>query len=464
MTKAKTNFALDDTDKPKYQRMVERLEEGVKAGQWKVGDRLPSNRELAVLFGVTIGTVSKAMSEAVRRGIVDTRVGSGTYIREQRTRDSDEAPSAARAADLSLNVLPVTPVQELLANALAAYGRRQPQGGARLFAHVDYSQRGRHAGAASAWLTSMGVPSQPDEVILTNGVHQALLAAFHVLLQPGETAVCDALTYTGIQRIADIRGVRLVGVASDKEGMRPDSLEQALRESGSRVAIVNPVLQNPTATTMSPDRRARIAAVCRKADVRVIEDGVGTPLADPGTPSLSALIPERTLHVTGFSKSIASGFRLGYARVPPEWFESFRQATVAFQWFPPGYFAELLEVMQSGGLAARCMQAHRDEAAARQQLLREFVRDVRPGVTGYHAWLPLDGERTSIELCEQMLAEGVKLSSAHHFAVGQDAPDGVRISLGACETRPELRRAFVALAGVLRSQVRYRPAAAAPAV
>lgn len=463
MTKTKTPFALDDTDKPKYQRMVERLEEGIVAGQWKPGDRLPSNRELAVLFGVTIGTVSKAMSEAVRRGIVDTRVGSGTYIRGLRAQDTDEQLAAPRQADLSLNVLPVAPVQELLAQALAAQARSHPQGAARLFAYVDVPPRGRHARSAATWMTSMGTPAEPDEVVLTNGVHQALLAAFQVLLQPGDTAACDALSYTGFQRLAHMRGVRLVGVAGDKEGMRPDSLEKALR-AGARVLIANPVLQNPTATTMSPERRARIASVCRKADVRVIEDGVGAPLADPGTASLSAHIPERTVHVTGFSKAIASGFRLGYARVPAPMMESFQQAAVATQWFPPGYFAELIEVMHADGLVARCIQAHREEAAARQLLLRDFLPQIAPGVVGYHAWLPLDGERSSMELCDQMAAQAVKLSSAQHFAVSPDAPDGVRISLGACDGRAELRRAFSALAGTLRSQNRYRTAAAAPAV
>lgn len=456
-------FALDDTDKPKYQRMVERLEEGIVAGQWKPGDRLPSNRELAVLFGVTIGTVSKAMSEAVRRGIVDTRVGSGTYIREQRGDDGDDPFAAGRVADLSLNVLPIAPVQELLTKALAAHARSQPQGDARLFAYVDVPPRGRHARSASTWLTSMGTPTETSEVVLTNGVHHALLAAFQVLLQPGDTAACDALCYTGFQRIANMRGVRLLAVACDKEGMRPDSLEKALR-SGARVVIANPVLQNPMATTMSAERRARIAAVCRKAEATVIEDGVGAPLADPGTASIAAHIPERTLHVTGFSKAIASGFRLGYARVPAAWMESFQQAAVALQWFPPGYYAELLELMHADGLVSRCIQAHREEAVARQRLLREFVPQAAAGVTGYHAWIPLEGERSSMELCDQMAAEGVKLSAAQHFAIGQDAPDGVRVSLGACDGRAELRRAFVALAGALRSQTRFRAAAAAPAV
>jgi len=463
MKKSKNSFELGDSERPKYQRMVERLEGGIASGEWKPGERLPSNRELAVLFGVTIGTVSKAMGEAVRRGIVDTRVGSGTYIRERRGVLA-ETSSGSAEIDLSLNVLPIAPVQAILGDALAAHGRSQAQGGARLFAHIDVQRRDRWQRAAASWLTDMGTPCEPDEVVLTCGVHHALVSAFQVLLQPGETALCDALCYTGFQRMATSRGVRLVGVAGDGEGMRPDSLQQALLETGSRVVIAQPVLQNPTAVTMSADRRERIAQVCRQAQVQVIEDGVGVPLSDPGNPSLSALMPERTMHLTGMSKALASGFRLGYARIPRAWLDRFEYAAVSMQWFPPGYFAELLQVMQADGSAQACIKAHRVEAAARQQLMRQCLPQVPATVNGYHAWLPLGGERSSVELCEQMAAEGVRLSAAAHFAVAKDAPDGVRISLGACDNRADLQRGFLALAGILQSQQRYRTTAGAPAV
>lgn len=464
MKKPKNSFALEDSARPKYQRMVERLEEGITAGEWKPGERLPSNRELAVLFGVTIGTVSKAMSEAVRRGIVDTRVGSGTYIREPQAREERAPSGGARTLDLSLNVLPVAPVQSILGGALAAHGRGQALGSARMFDYVEVPQHGTWQRSAAAWLSEMGTPASADEVVLTNGVHHALLAAFHVLLQPGDVALCDALCYTGFQRIARLRGVRLVGVAADEDGMLPDALEQALRETGSRVLVSNPVLQNPTATTMPAQRRKRIAEVCRRAEAHVIEDGVGVPLADPGEASISAYIPERTLHVTGFSKTLAAGFRLGYARVPHPWLHRFEEAAAATQWFPPGYFAELLQVMQADGRVRACIEAHRAEAAARLQLLRQCLPQVPQTPGGYHAWLPLAGERSSSELCDRMLAEGIKLSAAHHFAVTQEAPDGVRISLGACDSRSDLRRAFLALANTLNSQQRYRTAAGAPAV
>lgn len=461
MRKTALNFDLGDSDTPKYQRMVERLEAGIDGGQWKVGDRLPSNREMAVLFGVTIGTVSKAMSEAVRRGIVETRVGSGTYIRERQSGPVYAGAAGGGMADLALNVLPVAPVQDLLKAAVAAHA--QAKGAARLFAHVGTYQTGSFRRDAAAWLSEMGTPSEPDEVILTNGVHHALQAAFHTLLKPGEAALCDALAYTGFKRIAGLRGVRLVGVAGDSEGMRPDALDRALRESGAKVLVANPVFQNPTGTTMPLQRREQIAAICRAQDVRVIEDGVGVPLSDPGTPSLAALMPERAVHLAGFSKSIASGFRLGYARMPAGWLEAFQDGILAVQWFPPGYYAELVEVMRADGLLERCVQAQRNEAAARQQLLREYLPQAAPGAVGYHAWLPLSGERPSTQLCEQMRSEGVILSAGQHFAVDPAVPDGVRISLGSCEDRADLRRGLAVLSGVLESHSRYR-VAAAPAV
>lgn len=459
------NFDIAETGKPKYQLMVERLETAVGDGEWRPGDRLPSNRELAGLFGVTIGTVSKAMSEAVRRGMVETRVGSGTYIREPRSAaGAGDAEHGARTIDLSLNVLPVAPVQALLQEALAAHA--QQKGGHRFFAYEEVQHCNRYQQTGAAWLASMGTPAEPQQIIITNGVHHGLLASFHVLLQPGESALCDALCYTGFHRVARLRGVRLVAVTGDDDGMDPDSLEKTIRASGAKVLVANPVLQNPMASTMPPDRRERIAAICRQHEIRVIEDGINVPLADPGTPSLAALLPERTVHLAGFSKTIASGFRLGYASMPVAWLDRFQEAVLGVQWFAPGFYAELLEVMRAEGLLDRCVQAHRSEAMARQQLLHESLPQAVVSGPGYHAWLPCSDERPSEQLCEQARRQGVSLSAGRHFAVDPDAgaPDGARISLGSCEDRSDLRRGLSVVGRLLQPNSQYHAIAAAPAV
>lgn len=457
------DFDLADSDKPKYQLMVERLEAAIGQGQWQIGDRLPSNRELASLFGVTIGTVSKAMSEAVRRGMVETRVGSGTYIREPRGTSALGSGPAQQHVDLSLNVLPLAPVQALLQQALSAHG--QQKGVQRLFAYEEVQQRQRFRQTAAAWLAAMGTPVDPQQLVLTSGVHHGLVAAFHHLLQPGDTAVCDPLCYTGFLRLARLRGVRLVAVDNDAHGMTPDALERAVHASRAKVLIANPVFQNPLASLMPLERRERIATLCRQLDLSIIEDAVNVPLADPGTPSLAALAPERTLHLTGFSKSIASGFRLGYASMPSAWIDAFQDAVLGVQWFAPGFYAELLEVMRAEGLLDACVQAHRDEAVARQRILREALPQAVAAGPGYHAWLPCGTERPSAELSDEARRKGVSLSAAQHFAADPaSAPDGVRISLGSCEDRTDLGRGLSVLAGLLQSESAQRNAMTAPAV
>jgi len=462
-----TTFTLDSTGgKPKFQRMVELLEAAIVDGRWRPGDRLPSNRELAVRFGVTIGTVSKAMSEAVRRGIVETRVGSGTFVSAQRKMEGlGPIEAAERAVNLSLNVLPIAPVGGLLEAAMAAHAKRS--GSVQMFSYAEARGIERYLRTAAAWLTTLGTPAEAGQLVLTGGVHHGLLAAFQILLQPGDPVLCDPLCYTGFRRIALLRGVQLTPVAADAEGMRPDSLEQTIRARGARVLLANPVLQNPLATVQSGERRAQIAAVCRRHDLKVIEDAISVPLADPGAPSLATLIPERTIHLTGWSKSIASGFRLGYACLPESWRSSYQEAVLGAQWFAPGYYAELIESMQAEGLLEQCIQAQRAEASARQKLLRSWLPTAVSAGIGYHAWLPCGEELPSQELCELAGSQGVSVSAGHHFASDPDAaiPDGVRISMGSCEERAKLQQGLAALSNLLaQAKSGQRLLGTAPAV
>jgi DNA-binding transcriptional MocR family regulator len=451
-------------DKPKYQGVVEQLGAAIGRGVWSDGDKLPTNRELAAQFGVTIGTVSKAMGEALRLGLIETRVGSGTFVKKPAAVLANEHKPAERL-DLSLNVPPLSPVRETLTQAMQLHHKLH--GAASAFSYVDTREISRYHKTAAHWLNSTGTPTKPEQVVLTAGVHQGLIAAFQTLASPGDTVLCDVLGYTGFQRIATMRGVTLVGVACDEEGMRPDSLEENVKTTGAKVLLAHPVLQNPLATVQSEARRAQIAAVCQRHDLYVIEDGINVLLADPDTPSLTALMPERTIHLAGWSKSLSSGFRLGYAVVPEPWRGAFRDAVVGAQWFPPGFYAEMLELMHQEGLVEHCVKAHRVEASARRQLLRDLLPSAVMQGIGYHAWLPCGAQHRSADISELASRRNVAVSAGYHFAVDAKFPgtDGVRISLGRCEDRADLKIALSTLASiVMRPAPSQRADMLAPAV
>lgn len=441
--KKKWRPLIRDSSGPKYLALVESLEADVASGALSPGDRLPSHRELGEMFGVTIATVTKAMNEAARRGIVDARVGSGTFIRE---RKPDEP--TADAIDLSINILPTSVVADLLGEALAqiSSGRLCRD----LFDYSSYSSSALHRQIGATWITRFGTRVRPENLLLTNGVHQGLLAAFGALLSAGDTAICEPLTYTGIKRIADYRGVRLIGAECDEQGLIPDSVDRELGRSGAKVLVVTTVAQNPTTATLSAERRQALADICRNNDAWIVEDGVNIPLANDGIPSIANMAPERTIHLTGFSKCIASGFRLGYAAVPERLFTPFHDALVSTQWIGPGFYSNLAAVMFANGMIDRCISRHREEACARFALAGRILAGIRKtDVPSYHAWIAVPAGLSADDLFSRALRAGVRISPGSHFATSlADLPGGYRISLGACASRTELEVALYRLAAI----------------
>ncbi|WP_292931884.1 PLP-dependent aminotransferase family protein [Noviherbaspirillum sp.] len=428
---------------PKYIALVDALETGIEKGELRTGDRLPSHRELGDMFGVTIATVTKAMTEAARRGIIEARVGSGTFIRERNV----EVP-VPDVIDLSINTLPPDIVADLLAETVAQVPSERLS--RDLFNYSSYAISSHHRQLAAAWISQFCTRVRPENLLTTNGVHQGLLAAFGVLLKAGESAICEPLTYTGIKRIAEYRGVKLIGAKCDEEGLTPDSVEAQLRQSKAKVVIITTTTQNPTTATLSEKRRQALAEVCRKNDAWIIEDGVNIPLANDRTPSIADLAPDRTIHLTGFSKCVASGFRLGYAVLPEQIFNAFHDALVSTQWTGPGFYSELAATMLANGMMEQCIARHREEAAARFGLAQRVLGGVRhSALLSYHAWVSVPAGWSAEEFAAQASQMGVRISPASHFAISlADLPAAYRISLGACANRSMLEDALNRLAAI----------------
>src|SRR5262249_26309518 len=152
-------------------------------------------------------------------------------------------------------------------------------------------------------LAQLGLPIDPDRIVLTNGAQQGIASAFAALLAPGEAALSEPLTYSGIIDDANRSGHALKGVATDREGMRPDALDRAATETGARVVSLQPTIHNPMCSTMGEQRRRDIVAVARRRNLLLVEDDVYGLLPERRPPPIAALAPERTVYVTSASKS-----------------------------------------------------------------------------------------------------------------------------------------------------------------
>ena len=85
-------FSLDQNyDAPIYRQIIRQIEYAVLSGRLKSGDRLPTIRSLAVELKTNPNTIAKAYGELEIRGILETQVGSGTYISDKKPTPEEES-------------------------------------------------------------------------------------------------------------------------------------------------------------------------------------------------------------------------------------------------------------------------------------------------------------------------------------------------------------------------------------
>ena len=306
---------LDCTGGPVYEGIVQALERDIASGRLHRGERLPTHRALARTLGVDLTTVTRAYNEARRRGLTDARVGQGTFVAESRARPAGHA-AAGIAVDLSMN-LPPSPIEaDLEGRILRGLAALQRDHG---FSDLlSYQQAGGSAvdrGVAADWLRRRVRNAEADRLVISPGTQSALVALLLSLTRPGDVVLTDRLTYPGFKSAAAALGVRLVGVASDGEGMDPAALAEACRVHAPKAVYLLPTIHNPTTQTIGQVRREQLAAAIRRHDLVLIEDDAYGSL-EPKAQPIATLVPERSYLAITLSKCIAPGLRVAYVLTP----------------------------------------------------------------------------------------------------------------------------------------------------
>ncbi|MDQ4076855.1 MAG: PLP-dependent aminotransferase family protein [Chloroflexota bacterium] len=155
---------------------------------------------------------------------------------------------------------------------------------------------------------------EPEQVLLSNGSLQIIDFLGHVLLEEGSVIFTESPTYDRTLTLARRHKANIVGVPLEADGPDIDALERALGEHPPAFFYLIPDFQNPSGATASLSKRRHIAELAREYDFWLIEDAPYRPLRYWGEqlPSLFDLVPERTLHLSSYTKQISPGVRVGY--------------------------------------------------------------------------------------------------------------------------------------------------------
>ena len=434
---------------PRYQRIVDAMEADVASGRLVRGQQLPTQRSLAKALGIDLTTVTRSYNEARRRGILEARVGQGSFVSETSARRAVDLPHPV-AIDLSMNVPPHPLEAQLDERIMAGLESIRAQSG--LTAHLNYQPPGGGAHereVAARWMRGRVPHAQADRLVIFPGTQTILFDLLAHLARPGEIVLTEALTFPGIKAAAERLGIRLVGVAMDENGILPDALASACRTHRPKAVYLIPTLHNPTTATLSSERRNAIAKIVRDADTMLIEDDA-YGLLDRAAVPIANLIPERTYLATTLSKCIAPALRVAYLLTPDsaaqQEMRSSLQATVQM---PAPLMVALVTHWIESGIADRIIGAIRNEAVGRQQLAQRALKGLsflaKPAA--HHLWLRLPENRPDV--AGQLLRDGLAVVAGSTFTVDGTLPNAARVSLGAARNRAELTEALRILVGAL---------------
>jgi DNA-binding transcriptional MocR family regulator len=439
---------LAKTTQPAYSAIADAIGDGIRLGQLRPGDLLPTHRLLADLLGVNVSTITRAYAEAARRRLVGGEVGRGTFVlgvaSEAALFALQHRPEGG-VIDLSLNMPPAASRDADLA---AALGGIDPTQAARYLHYPSPDEVLVHQQAAAGWLKRRGVTAGEDSIVVCAGAQHAVDTAIG-LFPEQEDWICEALVYPGLKAAARRWRRRLHPAAMDREGLLPEAFETACR-NGLRLAIVSPTLHNPTVATMSLQRRMRIVEIARKWDVTLVEEDVYGLLQENAPPALVTLAPERVLYLTGLSKTVAPGLRIGYLMLPASLSDRLREDAHHTTWYVSALTMALATRWLNDGTAWRRLLAQRRELAARHRLCLKHLAGFKWRGEPHcpHVWLSaVPGG--SAAFAKRALAAGVVVVPSSVLAAGRPPwEDGIRISLGAAPDRATLAEGLARLASL----------------
>lgn len=431
-------------------RLCEALADDIQMGVLTPGDRLPAHRDLAFRLNIAVGTVTKSYAQLERRGLLRSVRGRGVFV-------AYSPSQGGTFIDLSHNAPPAAIGERLFAKTLNGVARRLD---ARLFGtYPPPLGHDEHRQMMAQWFRSLGVPAEPERLILTGGAHAAVSLALVTGCGTGGTVFTEEFTYPGVLALCRQLGIEVVGVAMDREGMRPDALEQALklRRPGRAMVYVTPNLQNPTTATMGQQRRQAITRVCRSHDLLVIEDDVYALAHEKHGPALVQLAPERTFYANSFSKTLNPALRLGGLIVPKGLFSRAAELARAHMVMVSPILCAVAQQWVMDGVADTLVSAIREESRRRRRLATGALGGIPhdAGEDGYHLWIPMD-RRMAHGVEQSCHATGVLVTPAEApLAIPEASSAGIRLCIGGASL-PDLRTGLDQVARILHSTISRR--------
>jgi len=420
----------------RYKAVVDALAADIRAGVIPPGARLPTHRELAAREGLALVTATRVYAELAEMGLVSGEAGRGTFVRESSLPLRDDVSERAFAddvVDLNFNYPSVPGQADQLRNALRGLASSGDLDA--LLRYQPHAGRLHERASAALHLERRGLSVPAERVLIVSGAQHGLAVTALAMLQPGDVVAVDALSYPGFKVLAQVLRLEMAPLPAGNEGPDLDAFEELCRTRPVRAIYTMPTLHNPLGWVTPAPCRETLVGIARRHGVTIIEDASYAYLVDRPPAPLAVLAPELTVYVSGLSKSVATGLRIGFVVPPAQFIGAFERAIRGTTWNTPPLVTAIAAGWLNDGTVTRLEADKRADARHRQVVAREVLSglDVVGNPSSYFLWLPLPGEARADQVATDLLRETVSVSTAEPFAMTKNPPHAIRIALGSVE-------------------------------
>lgn len=420
----------------RYKTLVDAFAADIRSGKLLPGTRLPTHRQLAATEGLALVTASRVYAELEAMGLVSGETGRGTFVRETSLPPGlgmDQKVVAVGMTDLNFNYPSLPGQADLLRSALrqlASSGDLES-----LLRYQPHAGRTHERASIARHLGTRGLTVEAEQVLVVSGAQHGLAVTMMALLQPGDVIAADALTYSGFKVLAESLHLEVLPIPVLEHGPDLEALERLCRQRRVRAVYSMPTIHNPLGWVMDAAQREALVTIARQHDLLIIEDAAYAFLAENPPAPLAYLAPERTVYVSGLSKSVATGLRVGFIAAPAEKVPALERAIRATTWNTPGVLTAIASTWLDDGTVTQLEAQKRLDAQARQSMAREVLAGL-PWVghpSSYFLWLPLPEDARAEQIVKELMREQVSVSTAEPFATSAHVPHAIRLALGSAD-------------------------------
>ena len=443
-----------------HKQVAERIAALVSGGTFRVGDRLPSIREMSRQAQVSINTVKAAYAHLEDRCLIEARPQSGYYVcpppmeppREPRVAGRDIAPRGISSSKLVERLMRATldgdkvqfgaaiPDPALvpagkLGRIMAAACRNHP---GESTAYATGYGHGRLRSQIGRWMLKAGCTLSADDIIITGGASEAVFLALQAVTKPGDTVAMGSPMYFNFVQMLQLLDLRVVEIpTSPSEGLHLPTLRSALAANDIACCLVIGNFDNPLGSCLDDQRKRELTELLAAAGVPLVEDDINGDLCHgEERPSVCKAWDRdgNVLLCSSFSKTLAPGYRVGWI-APGRYLEQVlhRKLVSNIASASPGQLV-VAEFLADGGYSRHLRAIRRLYAAKLGRMAEDIARSFPAGTRvtrpsgGFTLWLELPAEVDTVDLYASAEREKISFAPGRIFSTRGDYGNCLRLN------------------------------------